>query len=556
MNPNCLYFFLFFFISPLVFAVNDSAKIKALKASLAEHPQNDKKRVDLLNDIGYEYWIISPLMSIEFGEKALQSSKELKYDKGLALANRVIGVAYWARGEENNALNYLLQSQKFYEQLNDIEGIANLLLNIGMVYADLEQYNLAIEKYSRAIELFSAIDKEGRIATTNTKMATILITQKKTARAEKLLAKSLEIHSKNNFTYGIAEVHNRLAVLYLSEDKVEMAFDQVTKSMKKSETINDIDGLTSNLIILGKIRRLKNQWAAAEACFQKALELAQTNQLKKYKLQAYEELIVLKKLQKQAVQALYYAEKYMVLKDELFNLNKSKQIAYLEFENKLAHKEKELSQLKTSQIMNNVIKVALSVGMLLLALVGVFLYQLNRKNKQLLRTKNLMEQQEIENGRLKERELTLEIETKNKELASYALTLVQKNEILKEVQKKVHLIKENGATKDTAIFKDINSSIQVNLSGDKDWDDFRLVFEQVHTDFYAKLIDLHPDLKSNDLKICSLTRLNLNIKETASILGISPASVKTARYRLRKKMQLDPNQEIISYLIDIEKNLI
>jgi len=81
-----------------------------------------------------------------------------------------------------------------------------------------------------------------------------------------------------------------------------------------------------------------------------------------------------------------------------------------------------------------------------------------------------------------------------------------------------------------------------------------MVFEQVHTDFYAKLISKHPDLRTNDLKICSLTRLNLNIKETASILGISPASVKTARYRLRKKLQLEPNQEIISYLINLENN--
>jgi DNA-binding CsgD family transcriptional regulator len=209
--------------------------------------------------------------------------------------------------------------------------------------------------------------------------------------------------------------------------------------------------------------------------------------------------------------------------------------------------------LKASKITSAMVKATLIVSIFLVSLILWMLYKVSKKNRQLVRSEKRVAQN-LEYSNLKEQELLLEINFKNKELASYALCFVQKNEILKEVQKKLQDLEENPIDKEAPIFKELNKTIQHHLTTDKDWDDFKMVFEQVHTDFYAKLLVLHPDLKTNDLKICSLIRLNLTIKETASILGISPASVKTARYRLRKKLQLEPNQEIISYLINLENN--
>jgi len=65
-----------------------------------------------------------------------------------------------------------------------------------------------------------------------------------------------------------------------------------------------------------------------------------------------------------------------------------------------------------------------------------------------------------------------------------------------------------------------------NLSADKDWEDFKLYFEKVHHDFFTALKYKFPDLTNSDLKLCSLSRLNFNIKETANIFGVSPDSIK------------------------------
>jgi len=82
-----------------------------------------------------------------------------------------------------------------------------------------------------------------------------------------------------------------------------------------------------------------------------------------------------------------------------------------------------------------------------------------------------------------------------------------------------------------------------------------LHFEQVHQHFFTRLKEACPDLSSAELKLCALIRLNLNMKESATILGISPTSVKTARYRLRKKLNLSQEESILDYLLKIESGI-
>ena len=71
--------------------------------------------------------------------------------------------------------------------------------------------------------------------------------------------------------------------------------------------------------------------------------------------------------------------------------------------------------------------------------------------------------------------------------------------------------------------------------------------------FFAKILkDYKPDLSNYELKLCALIRLNLNMKEMATILGISAESVKTARYRLRKKLALSREENLIDFIMTLE----
>lgn len=540
-----------------------SKKVDSLISQLNTYQGNNTKKVDLLNATGYEYWIVDTDKSIQYGNESLLLAKELNYNKGIAVANRVIGVAYWAQGNQNAAFKYLTQSQKMFTTIENEEGIANVTLNIGMIYADLKEYDKALRHFNDAIDKFTVLSLTSRIATTYTKIGTVYIEKKDFNGAQTHLTNALRLHNQNNFKYGIAEAHNRLGILYIEKNELEQAYYHIERSIKIGQEIGDKDGLTNNLIQYGKLLRLDTKYELAEDHLKLGVQKSRENNLKKYELLAYQELRELKRQQGKTNEALDYYDQYILLKDSIFNSNESKQIAYIEFENQLTEKNQELFLLQEKEKINNLIKWGLILGILVLFLGSFMIIKSIRdrsqKNKELLKKhQELSASQEelsktaLENAHLKQQELKQQLDFKNKELTSYALNFVRKNELLDQLLGKVNLAKSASPKQKEKIIAELSKTIKQHASIDKDWEDFKRFFEEVHVNFYPNLKKKHPDLSTNDLKICSLTRLNFNIKETASILGISPESAKTARYRLRKKLELDQEQELFSYFIEVE----
>jgi|GEM_PF-460149 len=557
-------FFVLFIPFHYVHALEGTQKIDSLQQELAIHNTADTLKVDLLNTLGYEYWIIDAKEAIRFGNKALRLSAQLEYQNGQAKANRVIGVAYWAQGNLNKALQYLHSAHKLYKNKTDRTGLANVRLNIGMVYADLKDYSKALQNYEQAINAFTALGLKSRIATTFTKIGTLLIEQHKDREALKYLTDALNMHMDNNFTYGIAEAHNKLGILYLYKNETEQASYHIQKSMILGGEINDIDGLAHNSILYGKTLRLSKHYDEAILHVNKGLELAKENGLKKYELLAYEELKELKKKQTQPQEAYAFYDKYISLRDSLFNLDKSKQIAYLEFEKELEKKDHKLFLFEQQKDKDRNIRLSLTLLIIILLICGSAIYftykQRAEKSKQLtIKTQELLEvayalsQKKLENSKLKQQELKQQLNFKNKELSAYTLNFIKKNELVKELNKMIQEIKKSPSIDKGKLITKLHKIIRKNLTIDRDWEDFNRFFEDAYQGFYEQLKSKHIALSTNDLKICSLIRLNLNAKEMAGILGISPDSVRTARYRLRKKLQLSPQQEMYTYLLHLEQ---
>lgn len=526
--------------------------LDSLQSLLDQRDLSDTVRVDVLNDLGYEYWIIDTEKSVEYGTQALELAEKLDYTPGMARARRIIGVSHWAQSKPGSALENLVEARSIYEKLGDDEGLANCFLNIGMVYADIDELTKARELYEKAIEKFTALDLKDRIATTYTKMADIFLAQDGLYDAKRFLENALAIHSENNFTYGIGEVHNRLGRLFMEEGELEQAEYHIRQSTILGKQVGDEDGKISNLVLFGQLLRLQNEFEASEIHLNLALAQADKKNLKKYRLNALRELKLLKKQEGKLEESLEYYDQFIALKDSIYNTDKSKQIAALEFENELTEKDRQLEYLNQMKQTDSRIKWIMGIGISIITVLSIFLiWSLNLKNKkqrELLGSKEHLNATAMENQRLKQIELENQLHFKNKELASYALNFVQKNELLENLYSQLKAAKDAPPKSQAKYLDQIERTIRQHKSQEKDWEDFKIHFEQVHSDFLTGLKDKFPELSSNDLKVAALARLNLNIKETSNILGISPESAKTARYRLRKKLQMAQEDDLFSFL--------
>jgi DNA-binding CsgD family transcriptional regulator len=83
------------------------------------------------------------------------------------------------------------------------------------------------------------------------------------------------------------------------------------------------------------------------------------------------------------------------------------------------------------------------------------------------------------------------------------------------------------------------------------WAEFDEIFKNIHSSFYDSLLEICNDLSSTEIKTASLLRLNLTTKEIAAITFKSESSIKTARYRLRKKLGLASDDKLVPFLLKI-----
>ncbi|MDR3185131.1 MAG: hypothetical protein LBT49_06990 [Prevotellaceae bacterium] len=177
--------------------------------------------------------------------------------------------------------------------------------------------------------------------------------------------------------------------------------------------------------------------------------------------------------------------------------------------------------------------------------------QLQRQHQKLLRKEEEKKQEELARQeqkiiRLKNEKLEAEVLFKAKELAVSAMAITQKNNVLLTLRQELQ--KEDSAKNIKNIVKLINK----NLSSEKDWEVFEANFDLIHNRFFRNLKERSAQLTPRDLKLCAYLRLNLTTKEIAQLTGNSVRGVEVARFRLRKKLQLDPEQNLNEFMLEFK----
>lgn len=192
--------------------------------------------------------------------------------------------------------------------------------------------------------------------------------------------------------------------------------------------------------------------------------------------------------------------------------------------------------------------------LLLLAIVALInkLYNRYFKKQQaeaLEKQQKELELRNLENEKdlikLRNDKLRADIDARNRELAVSTMSMIKKNETLNEIKLELEKLQSSSQV------KSVKKLVEDNLGDKQDWITFEKAFNNADKDFFQKIKELHPSLSSGDLRLCVYLRLNLSSKEIAPLLNISPRSVEIKRYRLRKKLGLDRDDSLSSYIVEI-----
>jgi len=196
------------------------------------------------------------------------------------------------------------------------------------------------------------------------------------------------------------------------------------------------------------------------------------------------------------------------------------------------------------------------IGFLALALLALFSvnkaytrYYSNQQEELIKKGERQLELQELETqqviANLENERLQADIENKNRELGISTMHTIKQNELLNSIKSKLESVK------DKSELNEVIEIINKNLDVESDWLLFEKAFNEADSDFFKKVKVEHPALTPSDLKLCAYLRLNLSSKEMAPLLNISPRSVEIKRYRLRKKLNLSHEKDLVAYILEV-----
>lgn len=152
----------------------------------------------------------------------------------------------------------------------------------------------------------------------------------------------------------------------------------------------------------------------------------------------------------------------------------------------------------------------------------------------------------------KSKSLTLEkiniqnqLDKKNRELISKSNFIIQRNDYLKKIKKKI----EEPLEKESNISR-LSKELNMIISSEKSYQDFDNMFIEVYPDFY-KSINQVAKLSKTDLRLASYVKMNHSNDEIAKISGVSIRTIESQRYRLSKKLNLHKGQDLNSFIHSI-----
>ncbi len=161
------------------------------------------------------------------------------------------------------------------------------------------------------------------------------------------------------------------------------------------------------------------------------------------------------------------------------------------------------------------------------------------------------EKTEAELMTLRNEKLRSDVNHKTSQLASATMHLVQKSEILMKLKSDLSKLSDAAPPDLSKGLRRLIRTIESDIQLDNNWDQFELYFDQVHENFFKRLRQKFPDLTPKDQKLCAYLRMNLSTKEIAPLLNISVRGVEISRYRVRKKLGIDSETNLVEFIMDI-----
>jgi tetratricopeptide (TPR) repeat protein len=580
-----------------IFIVISLISINAFSQSKA-----DTLKIRELTNKATGYLNTYPDSLLYYAREALLMAEGINDQLGIAVANSQIGIFHWAQGDYAGALSQYNIALESYQRMTNRagkKGSAKMLTNIGMLYSRLGDHTKAIQYFLEALKLAESLLAYDITPSIYNNLGILYRNRYEYTDAAVTFEKALSLYKANHDFANVAGVYTNLGSVYQHQNDLDKAIQFHHKALHIFDSLDMARGRIDCYNNLGEVLKLQRKPSEAIRYYEMALLLSRKHKFPSYEIGALAGLAGTQQMQhkfessiefynqaikiasdkrfRQELVGLYkglsesyrglnrneesikFFDTYLALKDSIVNLESTTLISNLRIAYDFEKKEADIALLnRDNRIALLTRNKTLAIGSGIFILLGLVVFSLRQKIKkdrklmvqqtELQKTRQQLVQVELDNQKAREEELNRELDFRSRALTTYTLNLVQKNGMLDEAKAIMQGMLAKPGNKE-ADLKKLGRLIEYSFTLDKDWEGFKTYFEQVHPDFFMKLKEDFLELSSTELRLCALIRLSLDVKEAASILNISPDSIRVTRHRIRKKLGLSAEDNLEDFIM-------
>ncbi|MFT7898877.1 tetratricopeptide repeat protein [Tenacibaculum ascidiaceicola] len=502
------------------FIVNFFLCITSLLAQNNEIDNNAKNYKKVIVD---NYYSFQKTEDPRLLDKTLQF---IKLNKIEVKEDSIKSKVYYLEGVNNLLLKRYDKAEYFFLKSFELAQITNDYLLMGTIYnsrgvnlvISKKEYQKAEELYKKAIVYYEKINELTQQIDSYYNLTKNSVTRKKWEKSIEYAKKCIElIHEEKNRTEGLKRLYIFIADSYLELKQPEKAFE----NLKIAENyILLTDSYENSLLnkVYAKYYEHQNNYVEALKRYKKVSDNLEENNTKK--------------------------------EEEL----KNSFVRELELENKLINDKDTIIKSQNKLL---ILSVTIIVLLIIFSIITIsFAKKNNSKKNEILKLntnlRNLIDTLKEKNKDLdnKKEEIENLLSLNEQTLFSKVLKISTYTDSIRKISEDIESYTNNNPEVSSYLIT-IGNKLNSLISEDELWEDFKIQFEKIRPDFFNRLKEIAPNLSVNDLKHCTYIISNLKSKDVAQLINVSPRSVETTRYRIKKKMGLAKDENLYDFLSNL-----
>lgn len=485
---------------------------------------SESAKADSLEKSAYSFYYTNSDSSILLYTQAYNIYKDDSNQEGEMRCLSLLSKLYQNKGLTDTAIVLAYKAITIGEQNAYDTLLAETYLRMGNYFMSISKFKKAKAFFLKTIVLDFPFTKNGAQGA----IGQLYLQQGSLDSAKYYMVHVLDYYENQDSTkksnmYNRGSLHGSLGVLAFQQNKLEKGLAHFKESLRISKKISNDNNTMNCLINLSIGYDYLDQPNKSEAMLKEALLFADSLDYNNFKLSVYNVYTEHYEERGQYKEAFYWTTRYHNMQDSLDKVDFNKVIYEneLKYQNKI--KEEEHKRLMVEEEHKRLILwLTILASSLFFIFITIYLF---RRLKTTIQERKYFEKQ----SKLNEVEL---IEVRN-HLSYLNDHLAEQNQRILDLQKQK---RDSAFNDDTIIIGELEN---IRILRNEDWEEYQKLFQQLYPSFLDSIIEKHPHLSEGDKRQLIMIKLEYSKKKSATILGISPESVKKARQRLSKKLDLD-----------------